>query len=116
MREICMSGSMSEVWKQSHGRASEAPPNERGGNRYVRPTATAPHLDSTDSGGPIAVAGMTAFGVRRDKAALSRSYGATGTVPLRFRFAKHELNGDRDVDLSAGACRPRRDCHAFCRV
>src|SRR5215813_15575462 len=46
MREICMSGSMSGVWKQSHGRASEAPPTERGGNRYVRPTATAPHLDS----------------------------------------------------------------------
>ena len=25
----------------------EAPPDERGGNRYVRPTATAPHSDST---------------------------------------------------------------------
>src|SRR5437868_4844761 len=24
--------------------------NERGGNRYVRPTATAPHLDSTEDG------------------------------------------------------------------
>src|SRR6266536_4925493 len=47
MREICMSGSMSEVWKRSHGRTSKAPPDERGGNRYVRPTATAPHLDST---------------------------------------------------------------------
>src|ERR1039458_1821734 len=47
MREICMSGSMSGVWRRSHGRTSEAPPNERGGNRYVRPTVTAPHLDST---------------------------------------------------------------------
>src|SRR2546423_13101518 len=47
MRKICMSGSMSGVWKRSHGRTSEAPPDERGGYRYVRPTATAPHLDST---------------------------------------------------------------------
>src|SRR5271165_4886263 len=38
---------MSGMWKRSHGRTSEAPPHERGGYRYVRPTATAPHLDST---------------------------------------------------------------------
>jgi hypothetical protein len=47
MRQICMSGSMSGVWKRSHGRSREAPPDERGGNRYVRSKATAPHLDST---------------------------------------------------------------------
>src|SRR4029077_1476750 len=35
------------MWKRSHGRATKAPPDERGGNRHARPTATAPHPDST---------------------------------------------------------------------
>ena len=35
--------------KPVRDRLGALPPDERGGNRYVLPNATAPHLDSTDS-------------------------------------------------------------------
>ena len=42
---------MSGMWKRSHSRTSKAPPDERGGNRYVLPNATAPHVGSSLNNG-----------------------------------------------------------------
>jgi hypothetical protein len=42
--------SMRGVWKRSYGPALKAPPDERGGNGYARPNATAPHPYSTRPG------------------------------------------------------------------
>lgn len=54
------------MWKRSHGGTIEAPPDERGGNRYVPPNATASHLDSNESMSPRSAP-------RRSSQALPRS-------------------------------------------
>jgi hypothetical protein len=111
MREIRQSGSVSAVWKRSHGRASEAPPDERGGNRYVRPTATAPHLGSTQlsrSRRLSRMAGMGAWAAIaiENRAARRGSWSRNSLSPIVWCGA---LASHRQRDVAG-----KNDCCAAC--
>jgi len=68
------------VWKRSHGRTSEAPPDERGGNSYARPTATAPHSDSTNCVGLGSWCAHPINGNNRTFSICSRVYSSCGRL------------------------------------
>src|ERR1700732_3803815 len=93
MRQICMSGSMSGVWKRSHGRTSEAPPDERGGNSYARPTATAPHSDSTTAHRYRPRTRSAAVG-RRGRSALADETAGPGIIPAATFLVQILLRGE----------------------
>src|SRR6516225_8073033 len=95
------------VWKRSQGRTSEAPPEERGGNRYVRPTATAPHSDSTRPSHSYSAVESTAVVTDFRMPARHRRVGCTeaGVRKASMEETAGGVRADAGVGLW-GICRP----------
>jgi hypothetical protein len=94
MPAIRQSGSMSGMWKRSHRRTSEAPPDERAGYRYVRPTATASHLDATQPchlGGPAEGPESTTHCRHSLASAAMPAHAPTRTFELREKWPEYRL-------------------------
>jgi len=75
--------------------ASEAPPDERGGNRYVRPTATAPHLDSAHYADPrvggLLMQAQQSFDSEQQIELLAQAH-AIVVDEAAWAFVVHDLN------------------------
>src|SRR6266436_8763750 len=80
--------------KRSHGRTTKAPPDERGGNRYVRPTETAPHLDSAKGGHAEHVAAATGSPQKASLLAAGRDF-ALGPQPDSRTAARDRIDDFR---------------------
>ena len=84
----------------SYGRATKAPPDERGGNRHARPTATAPHPDSTLLGHSAIAPGTALPGT---KGRWYRDLAAGGPATLEFAGRRLAVQAISESDPAAVA-------------